>query len=598
MILCGRHLKTFWLSLSLLLLGIFSATPAAKAFTSSDIQYYYDFDNGGNSMDYYEIIGGGNSLSDYQANNRNIGTTTGKFGDAIVSTDNVGDGGSGSCVNGGGADQERTIGQLTSGNFSISAWVKTNESNSYGHILSSTSNTNYRLDLRNGTGLNWSYAKTGGGYCDQTYANINPNDNTWHNIIVMGTWGSLSTTFKIYVDGVDQGVTPPNCDQLPAPSGTAFLDFLGAEYCKYALKGAVDDVALFKKLLTTDEIDNIQTNSISGILNPTASCGDGSCNGTETFNTCPQDCLMPLLDDSLYFQNQYSSAPQCGLPIRYDTAYYPGITSDYVDFYECAEGDCGTKTWIASTTIINEYSVVVEGINQTGAYIPPPATSGNYVYEAISSNGGVYHFFIFWGYSCSGISYINDNLYDGGGYFNNGNATSSFSTSTAAFNLNAHDIACSEDEWNATSSFLGINGTKIRCEITAGAISIGQGFVNMVQSAVKGAINGISSLFPVNMVIKIKESWTESASSTLPASLSWLDDEVDSNGNITIGNVEPIEGAGIATTTIWGKDMGADFNEWETWRLRFRSLTTWFWAGLFIWYQIIQRGIRIKNSLG
>jgi len=171
------------------------------------------------------------------------------------------------------------------------------------------------------------------------------------------------------------------------------------------------------------------------------------------------------------------------------------------------------------------------------------------------------------------------------------NSTSTF------FNQTPHDIACTPEEWAATSSFLGLNGTIIRCETISSLLTISQSFVNMVKSAINGILNSTKLLFPVNLFVGINKSWANSASSTLPTTLAWLNEEVDSDGNITIGGNGPITGTTIATTTIWGKNMSAGNTFWETWRLRIRSLSTWFWIGLFLIFQIFFRGKRLLNLL-
>lgn len=329
---------------------------------------------------------------------------------------------------------------------------------------------------------------------------------------------------------------------------------------------------------------------------PIEYCGDEICGSGETFNNCPQDCSSPFPDDQIFFNNQYRSAPQCNLPIRYDTPYVYANSNNVINFYRCENGDCASLTWVASTTVVNAYSLIVKGINQAGVIIPPEAISGNYVYEA-NLNGSKYHFFLFWGSKCNDIDYINDHLYNGGVYFNSGSATSSFATSSASFNMDAHSIACSEAEWNATSSFLGINGTLLRCETTAGMILIGEGFVNMVNSAIRGMIDGFQYLFPVNLVVMINQSWVKSASSTLPTTMAWLDSEIAANGDITTGTSSPVAGATFTSSTIWGTNLNSNVSSWETWRQRIWDATTFVWWALFLYYSFWKRGQRIFHNL-
>jgi len=173
-----------------------------------------------------------------------------------------------------------------------------------------------------------------------------------------------------------------------------------------------------------------------------------------------------------------------------------------------------------------------------------------------------------------------------------------YSTTTPVFDFNAHSMACPDDQWNATSTYLGLNGTLLKCEIVEGLLNMGQGFVNIIQAAAKKVMDAITFLFPVNLIVNINNSWTESASSTIPTAISWLTSEIDSDGNITLDPTSAFSSstAVILTPTptiIWGKDMGGTSADWEIWRLRIRDLIGYIIWGAVIYFQVIKRAQRM-----
>lgn len=582
--ICGKKLKIFFGFLLFLVLGIFSV-PSAKANLVFESTKRGDSENGANSFRTYPTSFGWHH-----------DTTEGNTDDCILI---VG-----------------VVGQFNTGGLSYTA---TYNGNSMSVLYTPPSNYNrefifYQINPAIGdydiniTMSSWNYGVGQSYYfCGVDTANIFDYLNYFEN-----TAKSSPYNYNLDINATSSSVllfigSSPSSNTMTASTSETFIE---------DDKAVGQNGHIFSSWVIKDN-GNYQSQWIGSASNqttlgyiylpsvyvpPSEYCGDSICNGEETFNTCPQDCLLPTGDYALHFSNQQSNAPQCDLPIRYDSQYSNDTKNDIINVYECFEGDCGNKTWVASTTVVNEYSIIVDSINQGGILIPPPATSGNYVYEAISA-GVVYHFFIFWGSSCNNIDYINSNLYTGGGYFNNGSATTTFSTTSAAFNLNTRTIACSEEEWNSSSSFLGINGTLIRCQTTTGMLNIGQGFINMIKSAINGVLNGIKSLFPVNLIVGLTEAWNTSASSTLPADMAWLTNEVDpTTGNITINPGEAFASStGLAISgdpiVIWGQDMGGDDPMWTEWRLRIRAILGWLIWGAWVWFQIIERAKRIYSYL-
>ncbi len=159
------------------------------------------------------------------------------------------------------------------------------------------------------------------------------------------------------------------------------------------------------------------------------------------------------------------------------------------------------------------------------------------------------------------------------------------------------ELACSDAEWADTDWW-----TQLRC----GSVSAFYSFLNTSQEIVSNIVNSFiggfvttfQTIFPFNIPVNIYDSWTSSASSTLPADMAWLDNEIDAEGNISIniGSAFPTI-ASTATTTLWGKDIGADFTAWETWRVRVRAIIGWLIWGAFIYFSIYKRAQRIYEDL-
>lgn len=120
--------------------------------------------------------------------------------------------------------------------------------------------------------------------------------------------------------------------------------------------------------------------------------------------------------------------------------------------------------------------------------------------------------------------------------------------------INAHDLACSAEEW-ASSEGSWFNWTKLKCLTFQTILSIAFKITDQVSSLVNKLGNIVATIFPFNLPINIYESWNAARTEELPEELKWLE-ITDENNNVYLP-IPPLLN-GSATTTqmlIWGDDV-------------------------------------------
>lgn len=156
---------------------------------------------------------------------------------------------------------------------------------------------------------------------------------------------------------------------------------------------------------------------------------------------------------------------------------------------------------------------------------------------------------------------------------------------TTIFGDTAHNLACSENEWNATSTdWLGFNAIKTACVVKESMWTffdkVGYGFTNIF----KWLAQQITSLFPLNIPKQILNSWTNSGTTTLNNSLNFLD-VAETDG--TIKGYLPKQWIGTNTDLefdIFSKNMMSQGNNaMETLFANFKIFTIFFQWVLFAW---------------
>jgi len=161
------------------------------------------------------------------------------------------------------------------------------------------------------------------------------------------------------------------------------------------------------------------------------------------------------------------------------------------------------------------------------------------------------------------------------------------------FNKQPSEVACSDAMWEkASTSDAFFNFTELYCDAMTGMITTIDTMGSFIVKGIQEIGTTLSHLFPINVAVKIKSSWDNSASSTLPTDLAWINEDIDENGNIYLDN---IEGEGMATGTqiILGSNIMGD-NEFPN---KIKSLSKYIMIGLFFEFSVILRGKKVYESL-
>jgi len=145
-----------------------------------------------------------------------------------------------------------------SGNFSVNAWVKTQQNTDWQSAITSRgSNTGYKLYQQHpdggsgGTGRAFAVWSGNGSAWKQLNSNELPNWGTWQMQTL--TFDNSTTTMRLYVDGVEidefnSGSLSPNTQNV-LRIGTG-----GSANAKYYFKGHIDEVAVWAATLSADAV--------------------------------------------------------------------------------------------------------------------------------------------------------------------------------------------------------------------------------------------------------------------------------------------------------------------------------------------------------
>jgi len=131
------------------------------------------------------------------------------------------------------------------------------------------------------------------------------------------------------------------------------------------------------------------------------------------------------------------------------------------------------------------------------------------------------------------------------------------STSYYLFGRSPSEMACSSEEWATEDNAFGFNPTVTMCNIKKGGYEVIENISSALTWVFQNSVMKILYLFPLNIPTKILESWSASATATLPTDLQFLD-MTETNGSIT--GTLPAQWAGTSsdvTFTIFSEDMMA-----------------------------------------
>ncbi len=554
--------------LSLALFACFGLSHTAKAFTDSDILYNYSFDNPINIG--AEKASSSKDLIKSERNGYTISSVTGKFGNAYSTT---GSGGTdGACLRNASASWA----DQTNGNFTLSFWYKSNTTQSYGLIFNNRESANYKLDFRSSATSYFTYFGTDGNWHDANLSStgIWSNDNSWHNIIIMGEYGHLGTNSKLYKDGTliasnwgsDMNVYVSTHNSVLTIGGEANT---GASInCNYTFEGALDDFTYFTKQLDTTEITALQTQSIADYLTPST-----------------PDTQTPLI-----FSDNYSLYTNSTGLVRYS---YDETTftspNDYLTVYKCGSLPLGTlgavtcsgATNLGTSSIWTNIDIAFGSPSGNGILSMTSTSSERTLYYVVATKTGstnLYYpvsFYVSWN---NGIALNPDNFIG---------TTSTSSLMLLLGGVNTYSAACSYEEWTATSSFAGINLTLARCSATKAALDLANLVARIPMNVANGFISVLQNLFPFNIPIKIKQSF-DTSTSTLPVTLNYYN-IADNNGNLAI--MLPKEWMGSSTdmsVPVWGPGIMTENQSAADFFAGIKAFSTyimWFMFIIYIWHK-------------
>lgn len=138
--------------------------------------------------------------------------------------------------------------------FSISFWVKTTSSkaNMFPIMKFSTSSNGYGIVLNHagscaGPGIASFFVASGSPACAASPV----NNDAWHHIT--GIYSGASNKVTLYVDGVVQATTGARSASVVVAADIIIGGSAGA----YSFAGSIDDVRLYNRALTTDDIDSL-----------------------------------------------------------------------------------------------------------------------------------------------------------------------------------------------------------------------------------------------------------------------------------------------------------------------------------------------------
>jgi len=152
---------------------------------------------------------------------------------------------------------------IGTGDFSISAWVKYSVK---GHMIAGKycDNTNPGYWLSN-TQATWEnqlairVSDAGGSYCDRATTSLY-NDNNWHHVV--GVVDRDVNPILIYIDGVAVATTGVgDLSTETGDLGTGAFQIGGNTHTDDYFSGSIDDVRIFSRALTAQEIIDLFENT-------------------------------------------------------------------------------------------------------------------------------------------------------------------------------------------------------------------------------------------------------------------------------------------------------------------------------------------------
>jgi len=486
-------------------------------------------------------------------------------------------------------------------------------------------------------------------------------EEEFFNIIVVGQYGTnMTTKFKLYINGEEKsgswsgGEANANPKEGDDSDADWILNVSETTY-NYDLNGYIDDLGFFNRIITTDEISDLQEDAIIPLTtSPTgviywAGVGTqygqigGEWNVPFYWNACED---YADINELYAYTNMDGEANPSNYYLIYDKSTFIGpqlcsgiayLTGSVI----ATTNQSGTTTiWLGTDTETelkesSEFNYIINLGGQSGNYIdnsiispltidPANATttlsftydftdlaweSGEVcVYNMASNSTTDYCTEIT---TATGIETMDFPPVESSHYQLNAKYVLYSSGGTALLSSNPFTINFNNPFPESTfSEFFGTSTaamvctaeewasgdwwTALRCNTGKTILDIAETISNATKRAVVSIISMLSNVFPFNIPVKILENWNASENQNLPSELSWLELQ-DESGNIYL--TMPSQWSESTTTiAIWGPTLWTQSTPLNNLFTGIKTLSKYLmWAGFI--FLIIKFAKKIMEDL-
>ncbi|MCA9485442.1 MAG: LamG domain-containing protein, partial [Nanoarchaeota archaeon] len=209
--------------------------------------------------------------------------------------------------------------------FTISAWYYRDSSGDRFDIAQSDDNNQDRIKLiRHNAGDVFGVIQAGSS---ASYATFSEGTTGWKHIVMVfdGSGGSNAERLKMYSNGVEQSLSFTGTIPSVAPDFENDLKIGYDDGSDTYGKGRIDEVAVWDRSLSAEEVLELYTRSILSLDVNARSCDDDACSGEswdDIGDVSPQDLS---LGNNAYFQYGFSYSTE-------DSSYTPWVSSVSVDY--------------------------------------------------------------------------------------------------------------------------------------------------------------------------------------------------------------------------------------------------------------------------
>jgi hypothetical protein len=153
-----------------------------------------------------------------------------------------------------------------------------------------------------------------------------------------------------------------------------------------------------------------------------------------------------------------------------------------------------------------------------------------------------------------------------------------------------HALVCTPAEWNSESWV-----TIAKCNILKSAFDFSDFTGRIAIQVINTSSNALSNTFPFNLPIGFANSWISASGKPLPPGLSFIDDYLDSSGNLTF-NIPATMAQEETKITIIGSDSFDSSPATNSFFAFIRSMSAYIMYGLFVFNMYIL-GTSLYSSL-